>query len=409
MICPKCGLSGPDDSEFCQYCGVKLSEASISDSNADVAKAPELAGKTCPFCKAPFLEGEAVVICNHCEMPHHLDCWKENGGCTTFGCTGNIGKIIGAEQKDAQSAPVATKKPVNAERIPYPRTKDNEEQKLRVKPQPVSNSPRQDTKPSYTILEENTEQVLQGNLPVVLEKTVLYKGTDGKVFVAGCFRSLSDKTINALLVDVTCADVWREKLQPVKGFQYLDLKVSRDDLFGGDVIIMLPDPNTRVVEISIQKIMFSDGTLLQRGAENIKIPDANLLVNSLGRELFEEYRSQTFHNAKYMPTRIGAFWRCTCGAMNGEKEGRCHSCGDYLETLIGHLDKESLQRTVDEKKRLQREKEERERIAREEALRRQREEEERLRKELRPKRLSAEGLQQRKQRERRLLRKSARG
>ena len=68
---------------------------------------PELAGKTCPFCKAPFAEGEAVVFCSHCEMPHHLECWKENGGCTTFGCTGNIGKIIGAEQKNAQSAPVS--------------------------------------------------------------------------------------------------------------------------------------------------------------------------------------------------------------------------------------------------------------------------------------------------------------
>ena len=108
MICPKCNQPLPDDSEFCQYCGNKLAEARAAD-NAAPASAPELVGKTCPFCKAPFMKGEAVVFCSHCEIPHHLECWKENGGCTTFGCTGNIGKIIGAEQKDAQSAPVVAR------------------------------------------------------------------------------------------------------------------------------------------------------------------------------------------------------------------------------------------------------------------------------------------------------------
>ena len=128
MVCPKCWQALPEDSEFCQYCGSKLAGASVPAGNAAPASAPELAGKTCPFCKAPFMEGEAVVFCSHCEMPHHLECWKENGGCTTFGCTGNIGKIIGAEQKNAQSAPVATRKPAEAPKtIPYPQTRASEE------------------------------------------------------------------------------------------------------------------------------------------------------------------------------------------------------------------------------------------------------------------------------------------
>ena len=47
-------------------------------------------GKVCPFCKTPFQEGDDVVICSVCEMPHHKECWVENQGCTTFGCTGTI-------------------------------------------------------------------------------------------------------------------------------------------------------------------------------------------------------------------------------------------------------------------------------------------------------------------------------
>lgn len=47
-------------------------------------------GKICPFCKSEFKEGDEIVVCSACDMPHHKDCWIENQGCTTFGCMGSI-------------------------------------------------------------------------------------------------------------------------------------------------------------------------------------------------------------------------------------------------------------------------------------------------------------------------------
>lgn len=47
-------------------------------------------GKICPYCKTAFKEGDDIVVCSECEMPHHKECWIENKACTTFGCTGNI-------------------------------------------------------------------------------------------------------------------------------------------------------------------------------------------------------------------------------------------------------------------------------------------------------------------------------
>lgn len=376
MICPKCRQSLPEDSEFCQYCGSKLSDVSASSNNAAPASNPELAGKTCPFCKSPFIEGEAVVFCSHCEMPHHLECWKENGGCTTFGCTGNIGKIIGAEQKNAQSAPVVTKRTVSTEApktpatVPYPQTRIIDEKKRQdAQQQPVAVLARPEPRTQFSVLNENAEKVIQGNLPVMLEKTVLRRDNNGSLSVACSFRSLSDKIINAVLVDIECADIWRESLNPIKGHQYLDLRIARDELFGENEYVAVPDSNTRVIEVLIRKIMFSDGTLLLREGDNITVPSPIPLENTLDKELLDEYKSQTYQNVCFVPARIGAFWRCTCGAINREEEGECHSCGDDLESLTSHLDEELLQRSIDEKKRIQREKEERERIAREEALR----------------------------------------
>ena len=380
MNCPKCGQALPEDSDFCQYCGCKLVGASVPAGNAAPASAPELAGKTCPFCKAPFMEGEAVVFCSHCEMPHHLECWKENGGCTTFGCTGNIGRIIGAEQKNAQSAPVATRKPAEAPKtIPYPQTRTSEEAPRQVERSAPAAPARPAPALGETVLAENTDKVLQGGLPILLEKTTLRKDSDGRITVACSFRSLADKTIQAMQIDVKCADIWRESVEGVEGHQYLDLMISRDGVFGEEESISIPDSNTRVVNVLVQKIMFSDGMLLQREGDNVKLPDLISLTNMLGEELFEEYKNQTYQNAVFEPIRIGAFWRCTCGAYNREEEGDCHFCGDSLATLTSHLNKGMLQSSVDEKKRLQQEKEERERIAREEALRLKREREERER------------------------------
>jgi len=48
----------------------------------------EVAEKICPYCQGKILAEEAVVHCSQCGVPHHEECWKENGGCTVYGCKG---------------------------------------------------------------------------------------------------------------------------------------------------------------------------------------------------------------------------------------------------------------------------------------------------------------------------------
>lgn len=44
-------------------------------------------GKICPFCKTEIAETDEVKVCPVCGIPHHIGCWEENKGCTTFGCS----------------------------------------------------------------------------------------------------------------------------------------------------------------------------------------------------------------------------------------------------------------------------------------------------------------------------------
>ncbi len=62
-------------------------------------------GKVCPYCKSTFKEGDDIVVCSECEMPHHKDCWIDNKGCTTFGCQGTIQGIDFAVDTTISCAP----------------------------------------------------------------------------------------------------------------------------------------------------------------------------------------------------------------------------------------------------------------------------------------------------------------
>lgn len=48
----------------------------------------EVAEKICPYCQGRIDSGEQLVQCSQCGVPHHEECWKENGGCTVYGCKG---------------------------------------------------------------------------------------------------------------------------------------------------------------------------------------------------------------------------------------------------------------------------------------------------------------------------------
>lgn len=41
----------------------------------------------CQVCGTP-VELPAPVVCELCETPHHDDCWRYLGSCSTFACTG---------------------------------------------------------------------------------------------------------------------------------------------------------------------------------------------------------------------------------------------------------------------------------------------------------------------------------
>lgn len=40
----------------------------------------------CPYCRFPIKEGSRIHRCSRCQVLHHAECWRENRGCSTYGC-----------------------------------------------------------------------------------------------------------------------------------------------------------------------------------------------------------------------------------------------------------------------------------------------------------------------------------
>ena len=43
-------------------------------------------GKICSICGSGILNDESIVTCPVCALPYHYECWKEMGGCGSYGC-----------------------------------------------------------------------------------------------------------------------------------------------------------------------------------------------------------------------------------------------------------------------------------------------------------------------------------
>jgi len=90
MRCPACGQPLTGLGKVCLNCGWTAKGRVSAESDVDIElletrqdKAPDL----CPYCRFPIEGSRPVIRCPQCGTPHHRECWQENGGCTTYGCS----------------------------------------------------------------------------------------------------------------------------------------------------------------------------------------------------------------------------------------------------------------------------------------------------------------------------------
>lgn len=224
----------------------------------------------------------------------------------------------------------------------------------------VSNDVTEELLTEFEIME------IKGTHPVIIQSAHLYCSSDREKYYLRCkFKSLSDKVISALMVDIYCFDVWGNELPTIRDAQVLDLSPKRDEVFGYTRRIPIADANTRIVNVKLKRIRFADGTIEECSGEEIKIPEiVSLSEHFSSLELTQQYKYETSEKSSFVPMQIGEFWMCSCGKINADTENNCINCGCTKQIVFNALDENFLAERYSayiENKRIEEEKREQER------------------------------------------------
>lgn len=198
---------------------------------------------------------------------------------------------------------------------------------------------------SLETLYESREMVLMPETSLVLENTaILIDRVEDRLFARCTFKSITDRQIKGVRMEISCQDDWGNTLGEPIVFHYLNLKIQRDEKLGQTDLIELPDKETSKIRVSVKKVLFADGTVIDGGALAFRMPEPVLLSRHLGSEaLAAQYARETTAKARYVPERGNYCWFCACGAINENAEESCHNCGCAKERIMNALNPYQLQ------------------------------------------------------------------
>lgn len=118
--------------------------------------------------------------------------------------------------------------------------------------------------------------------PINVTSVELFKHVETEEVVGRVqFESVSDKTITAVVFDVSARSVLGDNIEGVEGIQYLDLHVNRGELFGEEYLVNFPVATTRGFEVEIQGIVFDDGDIWRpEHKKNLVSENSDTSINS---------------------------------------------------------------------------------------------------------------------------------
>lgn len=192
-------------------------------------------------------------------------------------------------------------------------------------------------------LEEN---LYSAETPVLISAGGLTKDNQtGKVFAQLRLQNIDRnyRNIVALKVAITTYDPAGNVLEASREYQYLDLNVGRGNEFGSKQAISLDNSSARSFDVTVLEAVFSEGTPWTANKQDwVSLGRQKTLEEALGTELEEQYRRDTFSDAKYEIFANHGAWMCACGALNIAGENSCCRCGNKEIELVKALDHSAL-------------------------------------------------------------------
>lgn len=193
--------------------------------------------------------------------------------------------------------------------------------------------------------------------PVVVSAgAVLSDSLTRNVLVQLKFKNISDKEITSITAYILPLNASGEEKDSVVEYRYNNLHARRDDSFGTNTAVVMPNTAVRSYKVRVGLVCFSDGSRWQGKEEYFSpLPAPKRLEAAFDdKELSRQFRISYGGDCNYLPSEERDLWFCTCGAINHEDEQKCHRCRRVHSALknisISSLRSETSRRITSEKK-----------------------------------------------------------
>lgn len=127
------------------------------------------------------------------------------------------------------------------------------------------------------------------------------------------FKNINPKAIKMLKVEIISKDSMGRDLEPATAYQCLDLFVHRNDSFGSQQAITLPDNSVRSFDVRVLEVGL-EGNSIVNGSEAKweAMPNPTKLDDS---ELSKQCQIAYGNDFRYEAAEYSDLWYCACGAL----------------------------------------------------------------------------------------------
>lgn len=198
----------------------------------------------------------------------------------------------------------------------------------------------------YTKLYSLPENLYRIGAPVLISAGALLKDNQtGNVIAQIRLKNIGNDVIKAIKIHLALYDTAGRELEVGKEYQYLDLHLERDQMYGEQVPIVLDDSSTRSYKVTVKEIIFLNNAIWHGTSEvwEDKLIFTPIVNKLKSKELVKQYAIEIdLTSVSFVPEKNGDLWICACGAVNRSEERSCHMCHKHLSVLQSTLDVNTL-------------------------------------------------------------------
>ena len=187
----------------------------------------------------------------------------------------------------------------------------------------------------YTQLFLLPQNLYSEGAPILIEAGALLNDSQtNKILAQLKYKNLQEKRIKAMNVRIQPMDVLGNPLGDAISFQYLDLSVDCDEVFGSQTPINLPDNTTRGFSVEVCSVVFDDNSVWEATDASWETLNKPIpFYTGKNQELLKQYQLLYGSGAIYQLQVMKDLWQCVCGAIHKNTTPTCHVCRNSLTDL----------------------------------------------------------------------------